>query len=201
MSQIDVIESVYSLWQMLIVVLTLGVGVAAIGRMVKVGCNNSPGIIAILLCGFIHEVYAIYILKTVQIDEKALNDSCGEFHQVCLIATVLTLLTMSLSAIRTTFSHATWKTSRRVALVYVVVVLPLVIGMKTVGYSGGDEKHLPTMKVKSELIYVTICERDPRKDIIPSAFEFFALHIPFMCLCVSVYRTQKASNEGKRFTY
>ncbi|XP_021361210.1 uncharacterized protein LOC110455411 [Mizuhopecten yessoensis] len=185
---------IFSIWQFLIIALTLGVGVVAIGRIARVGCKNSPTIIVFLLCGFIHELYAIYILQTAKhiADTVTIQtEGCADFYSVCLVAMVVSLLAVGLSTIKETFHVQQSNTIRKIILIYTGIVLPSVIIIKSVGFSKRRDQ-LPSLQLKSELLYVTVCERDPYSDGLVTLLEYGTIYIPFVCLLFFMYRSQKA---------
>ncbi|XP_033756947.1 uncharacterized protein LOC117339468 isoform X2 [Pecten maximus] len=193
----------FSVWQFVIVVLTLGVGIVAIGRLVRVGCKNCTTIIVYLLCGLLHELYAIYILQTAKQrtdDVTVRNEGCADFYFVCLVAIVISLLVVSLSTVRKTFAPKKAKLIRNIALVYTAIVVPLAIKFKSLGSSDSKE-HLPTLQLKSEFLYVTVCERDPYSDGLSTLLEYGAIYFPFSGLYLILYYSQRARSSDKEMKF
>ncbi|XP_069139402.1 uncharacterized protein [Argopecten irradians] len=183
----------FSVWQFVIIVFTLGVGIVGIGRVIRVGCKNSITIVIFLLCGILHELYAIYILQTAKHSSPTdlTNEGCADFYFACLVAIVISLLVIVMSVLRKTFNTQRSKLVRYIALVYCAAVVSLAIKLKSSGSTDSTE-HLPTLQLKSEFLYVTVCERDPYSDGLFTFLEYGTIYIPFVCLYLILYYSQKA---------
>lgn len=191
------VVTVFTVFQWCIILVSIGLGVAAMGRMIKIGCKNRFTIIAILFFGFVHELYAVYSLETARNKHQIV---CVDFYPICLTAVVLILWTSSLSAMRVTFSHTTWTRALYISLIYVGVAIPVVIRLRP-DNSSGNEDSIGTLKIKTALLYVTVCDRDPRRDMLALTTEYLALYLPFLCLYMAIYKTQKSSFKGISIDY
>ncbi|XP_060069815.1 uncharacterized protein LOC132549863 [Ylistrum balloti] len=187
---------IFSVWQFIIIVLTLGIGIVAVGRIVRVGCKNCSTIIIYLLCGLLHELYAIYILQTAKHISDTItikSQRCADFYSVCLVAIVVSMLAVFRSTLKVTFPIQKANVFRNIALIYMTVVLPLLIKFKSLGLTK-DNGQVPALQLETELLYVTVCERDPYDDGFVTLLEYSTLYIPFVCLYWKLYRAQKSKS-------